>query len=146
MCGRCSARLAAHPRCEPGTLPRHEAKALYADVTAFDLAVDAWRAETEDDIDRLEWVALLVVEWHALKKEPVVAPSGKTSPPLDELIRRARRRISGARDHIAPGMRAAMNENEHQARETARLRRKQGWQEREDRIERLGFDLATRTA
>lgn len=146
VCGRCRARLAASPVCEPGTLPRHEARALYSDVTPFDLAVDAWRCETEADIDRLEWIALLIVGLPALKRDPVVAPSGKTNPPLDQLIARARRRISGVRDVLSPSMRAAADENEHEAREAARLGRKKGWQDREDRIARLGFVNASRIA
>jgi hypothetical protein len=146
VCGRCSARFAAHPHCEPGTLPRDEARALYADVTPFDLAVDAYRAETEADIDRLEWVALLVVGLPALKRDPVTSPAGKVSPPLDQLIARARRRISGVRDPLSPSARAVADENEHQAREAARLGRKKGWRDREDRIERLGINLATRIA
>jgi hypothetical protein len=144
VCGRCKARLAANPVCEPGTLPRHEAKALYADVTPFDLAVDAWRCETVADVERLEWVALLTVGLPALRTEPVVAPNGKVSDPLDQLIARARRRIDGVRDYLSPSMRAAADENEHEAREAIRLGKRKGWQDREDRITRLGFNLATR--
>lgn len=146
VCGRCAARLTSTPTCEPGSLPRSEAWALFADVTPFDLAVDAWRCRTVADIDRLEWVALLVVGLPGLRRDPVVAPNGKENPPLDQLIAKARRRISGVRDVLSPSMRAAAVENEHEAREAARLRRKQGWREREDRIERVGFVNASRIA
>lgn len=144
VCGRCAARFTASPTCEPGSLPRSEARALYADVTPFDLAVDAWRAETVADVERLEWVALLVVGLPGLKRDPVIAPSGKQSPPLDQLIARARLRIAGSRDYLTPTARAAAAENEHQAREAARLGRNAGWRDREDRIARLGINLATR--
>lgn len=144
VCGRCSARLAASPVCEPGSLPRHEARALYADVTPFDLAVDAWRAETAADVERVEWIALLVVGLPGLRRDPVVAPNGKENPPLDQLIARARLRVCGTRDYLSPSMRAAANENELVARHSAKSRRRQGWQDREDRIARLGINLATR--
>lgn len=145
MCGRCRARLAASPSCEPGTLPRHEAKALYADVTSFDLAVDAWRAQTEADVERLEWVALLVIGLPALKRDPVIAPNGKVTESLDRQIARARLRVCGSRDYLSPSMRAAADENEHEAREAIRLGKRKGWQDREDRIARLGINLATRS-
>lgn len=144
VCGRCRARLAANPRCEPGTLPRHEAKALYADVTAFDLAVDAWRCEDLADVERLEWVALLTIGLPALKRDQVVAPSGKVTAPLDKQIAAARLRVAGTRDYLSPSMRAAADENEHEAREAIRLGKRKGWQDREDRIARLGIVLATR--
>jgi hypothetical protein len=141
VCGSCTARLSVP---EGGRANRDQARRLYADVTPFDLAVDAWRAETVDDVERLEWVALLTVGLPALKRDPVVAPSGKVNPPLDQLIARARRRVAGARDYLSPSMRAAAVENEHEAREAARLGKRAGWRDREDRIERLGINLATR--
>ena len=143
VCGRCAARLTTSPACEPGSLHREAARALYADVTPFDLAVDAWRCETEEDVTRLEWVALLIVGLAALKRDPVVAPSGKTSPPLEQLIARARTRVVGYRDYMAPSMRAVARENELLARHAAKGRRKEGWLDREGRIERLGFVNAT---
>lgn len=115
---------------------------MYADVTAFDLAVDAWRAESLADIERLEWVALLIVGLPALKRDDVVAPNGKVTPPLDKQIAAARLRVAGSRDYLSPSMRAAAVENEHEAREAARLGRRKSWQDREDRIERLGINLA----
>lgn len=144
VCGRCRARLAASPVCEPGTLPRHEARQLFADVTPFDLAVDAWRCETEQDIDRLEWIALLIVGLPALRRDPVVAPNGKVTEPLDQQITRARRRISGFRDSLSPSMRAVADENEQIGRQNVKAHRRKAWQDREDHIARLGINLATR--
>lgn len=116
---------------------------MFADVTPFDLAVDAWRCETEADITRLEWVALLVIGLPDLRRDPVIAPNGKENQPLDQLIAKARRRISGVRDHLSPSMRAVAIDNEHAAREAARLRGRDSWDDREARIERLGFINAT---
>lgn len=145
VCGACVVRLANLPG-GTGHLDRSQVRALYADVTPFDLAVDAWRAQSVADVERLELVALAVVGLPALRRDPVIAPTGKTNPPLDQLIAKARLRVAGTRDHLGPAARAAAKENEHQAREAARLGRKAGWRDREARIERLGINIATRIA
>lgn len=146
VCLRCTARLtqlgcgeAGHPQT------RDQVLASYDGVTAFDLAVDAWRAETLDDVERLEWLALLIVGYPACSSEPVVAPSGKTNPPLDVLIARARTRLGGTRDPLA-WTRASVAADEENTRAAAKTRRGENWRDREARIERLGYVNATRTA
>jgi hypothetical protein len=145
VCERCHAHLVRLGKAGGvGTQPpsRGQLLAAYAGVTSFDLAVDAWRAETVEDVERVEHLALLLFGIRAAKSEPVVSPDGKVTGPLDEHLAKARRRLGIVRDPLAGPLRAAATENELLARHAATERRKQAWQDREDRIERLGFNLA----
>lgn len=142
VCGRCTARLTTPRTGEAGRMTRDDALDLYRDVTPFDLAVDAWRAETVEDVERDEWLALLVVGYPACKTDPVIAPTGKENPPLDDLIARARRRVCGVRDSLA-WTRDQINADEANTRDAAKARRGEGRRDREARIERLGFINAT---
>ncbi len=143
VCVRCTARLGTPAAGGAGTQSRTQLLAAYEGVTAFDLALDAWRAETPDDLERVEHLALLVIGLRAAKTEPVVSPGGKVTGPLDDHITRARRRLGIVRDPLAGPLRAAATENELVARHTAKARRNEGWLDREARIERLGFVNAT---
>lgn len=145
VCVRCTARLTRGTPAAggAGTQSRTQLLAAYEGVTAFDLALDAWRAETPDDLERVEHLALLVLGLRAAKTEPVVSPGGKVTGPLDDHIARARRRLGIVRDPLSPSMRAAARENELVARHSAHQRRHEGWRDREARIERLGFVNAT---
>lgn len=128
-----------------GTQPlsRGELQTAYEGVTAFDLAVDAYLAETADDVARVEWLALLLVGYPATATEPVVSPDGKETGPLDEHLENARQRLRIIRDPLDPEARAAARENELLAHHAAKGRRNEAWRDREDRIERLGFVNAT---
>lgn len=142
VCKRCHAHLDRLGKAGGvGTQPpsREQLLAAYVGVTAFDLAVDAWRAETAEDVERVEHLALLLAGLTATRTEPVVSPDGKETGPLDEHIAKARRRLGIVRDPLAGPLRAAATENEVLARHAAKERRKQAWLDREDRIERLGF-------
>jgi hypothetical protein len=146
VCERCHAHLDRLGKAGGvGTQPpsRGQLLAAYAGVTSFDLAVDAWRAETVEDVERVEHLALLLVGIRAAKTEPVVSPDGKVTGPLDEHLSNARRRLGIVRDPLAGPLRAAAIENEDLARHAAKERRKQGWLDREARIERLGIVNAT---
>lgn len=148
VCVRCSARLARGPHAvgEAGNQTRGQLLAAYDGVTAFDLAVEAWRAETPADVERVEWLALLLVGYPATARVDVVSPDGKVTVPLDVHIARARRRLGITRDVLDDDARAAATENELLARHAAKGRRSEAWQDREDRIARLGFINAARTA
>ena len=146
VCERCHAHLDRLGKAGGvGTQPpsRGQLLAAYAGVTAFDLAVDAWRAETPADVERVEHLALLLVGLKATKSEPVVSPDGKATGPLDEHLAQARRRLGIVRDPLAGPLRAAATENEVLARHAVKERRKQGWLDREARIGRLGMVNAT---
>ena len=77
---------------------RDSLAASYADLTPFDIALGAFTAETVAEVERLELLALLVVGHPACATEPVVSPAGKTSPPVDVHIARARTRIGAAHE------------------------------------------------
>lgn len=146
VCVRCTARLTRTSAAgEAGIQPpsRGQLLAAYAGVTAFDLAVDAYRAETPADVSRVEWLALLLVGFPATSRDQVVSPDGKITGPLDDHITKARRRLGIVRDPMGPELRAAATENELLARHAAKQRRRDGWADREGRIARLGFINAT---
>lgn len=67
--------------------------AAYAGVTGFDLAVDAYMAETSAEVDRVRFLGLLIVGWPAYATDPVVSPAGKTSRPLMKHVDRAAARV-----------------------------------------------------
>lgn len=74
VCRRCVAALvpvgaATHP------VHRDEWRSEYGSLTAFDLAIDAFLAETPDEVARVRFLAVLLVGWPAMS-EPVVSPSG----------------------------------------------------------------------
>lgn len=142
VCAHCRARLAS-PVSEAGHPTRASLLEAYAGVTPFDLAMDAWRAETVADVERVELLALLLVGYPACKKSPVVGPDGHENDPLVVWTARARARVGATRDYLTPGMRATAQENELLARHAAKQRRHDAWRDREDRIERLGFVNAT---
>lgn len=143
VCARCSARLACGSSPGgAGNQTRDQLRAAYAGVTAFDLAVDAWRAETPADLERVAHLALLVIGFPACKTETVVSPDGKETGPLDEHLAQARRRLGIVRDPLG-NLRAAADENELMARHNAKQRRGEGWRDREARIARLGYVNAT---
>ena len=145
VCVRCTALLTRGTPAagEGGNHTRAELLAAYDGVTAYDLAVDAWRAETPADVARVEWLCLLLVGYPATSTQPVVSPDGKTTGPLDEHLAHARRRLGVTRDVLGPEQRATAVENELVARHNAKAHRRAGWQDREDRIARLGYSLAT---
>lgn len=143
VCVRCTARLAQSLPGEASHPTRAQLQAAYDGVTPFDLAVDAWRAQTSEDLARVEWLTLLLVGYPACTTDQVVSPEGKVTGPLDDHIAKARRRLGIVRDAMGPELRAAANENELLARHAAKQRRHEGWRDREDRIARLGFINAT---
>lgn len=144
VCARCHAHLVRLGKAGGvGTQSRTQLLAAYAGVTAFDLAVDAYRAESADDVARVEWLALLLVGYRQARTAPVQSPDGKVTGPLDEHIAKAYRRLGITSDVLGADARAAATENELLARHAAKGRRSEGWQDREDRIRRLGFVNAT---
>jgi hypothetical protein len=126
-----------------GNQSRAALKAAYADVTAFDLAVDAYRAETAADIARVEWLALLLVGLRAAKTAPIESPDGKVTGPLDEHIAAAYRRLRIVRDHLSPEEREVARLRELDDRDRVKAHRRAAWQDREDLIARVGFVNAT---
>lgn len=140
-CGRCSARLSRlSGRAEH--ISRDAAITRYGHLTAFDLALWAYLAVSEADVELVAWLGLLLLGLVACRDSQVVAPTGKTTGPLDSHVARARRRIGTTRDAYA-WMRDLAEEGAQRSREIARQRRHDAWQEKEDRIERLGMALAT---
>lgn len=142
-CRLCTARLAHVPRQgEAGPTSRDQVLTAYDGITAFDLAIDAFMAETPAEVERLEWLALLLVGFPACHRTPVVSPAGKVSDPLDHHIRRARTRVGATRDHLGV-LRAAADDNHEAAVAAAKAARHDAWKDRDDRITRLGFVNAT---
>lgn len=145
VCGRCHAHLDRLGKAgEVGTQPRTRSQLLtaYAGVTAFDLAVDAWRAETSADVERVEWLALLLVGYPAVERDQVVSPDGKVTGSLDEHIAQARLRLGITRDYLGEHDRAVARENELVGQMNVRAARKDAWKDRESRVTRLGINNA----
>lgn len=143
LCRRCVAVLLSWGQQDRHHLvTREDWLREFGDLTAFDLAVDAYMAETPAEVERVAFLALLVVGFPACARDAVVSPTGKTTRPLDAYVSRARNRVGGQRpEEIARAEIhdiASANAAEER-RAAARLTRK----EREDAIERLGFINAT---
>lgn len=140
-CLRCWARIASRRAQQPRT--RDAWARLFVGVTAYDVAVAAYRARTREDVELLEFIALLLVGWPAVHTDDVVSPWGKTTRPLGKQLATARLRVGARRDPLTPGLRAAADENAMRARDLLKQRKHDAWREREDRIARLGFVNAT---
>lgn len=140
LCGRCSACLSPRRQVEQLPVTREEWLARFGSLSPFDLAVDAFMAETVEEIQRLEFLALLLVGYPACAKDPVVSPAGKVSPPLDKQLSRHRTRVGGAHRDEHEAERVAEN------RELADTIRRRDWRDRgarKDYRDRHGFALTT---
>lgn len=141
VCARCSARLlprgeAAYRAEQPAS--RHEWVDTYSRLTPFDLAVDAYMATTAAEVDRVEFLAVLLVGWPAIHTHPVVSPTGKTTGPLTRHLRKARGRVGGHRhDPLEAERRRAV---EDEVRDQRRRDRADDWVDR-NAVDRHGFRL-----
>ena len=97
-CRRCVAVVCKGTLTTATPTTRGQWLAAYGDLTPFDLAVDAWLAETPEEVDRVRFLALLIVGWPAVDRSPVVAPSGRTTRPLLRHIETARIRVGQLTD------------------------------------------------
>lgn len=136
MCRRCTCLLLGKSRRVQLPTRREECVAEFAGLTAWDLAVDAFMAETEPEVERLEWLALVMVGFPACQRDPITAPTGKVSPPLDIHISRARIRVGAQRD-TEGGRRLQILIAENQ--EIRKRERKEVWDDRERRIADIGY-------
>ncbi|WP_426243767.1 hypothetical protein [Nocardioides sp. LHG3406-4] len=128
------ASRAEHP------IARDEWLAAYVDVTPFDLAVDAFMAATVEEVERVEFLALLLVGFPAMHRTPVLSPAGKTSGPLAQHLQRARGRIGA---HHDSGLAEKFEAHREHADAARKADKDALWREREERIRRLGFIKAT---
>lgn len=132
ICARCSACLAATPRAvrqaEPQT--REEYAAAYAAVTLDDLERDAAAAGTPADIDHVAHLSLLLFGHHAC-----------SSTGLTKRIAQHRDRVNGITETETA---RRIGEAATHAHANRKAEIKNAWQEREDRIARLGIKNATR--
>lgn len=97
-CRRCVAVVCKGKAATATPTTRGDWLATYGDLTPFDLAVDAWMAETPDEIDRVQYLALLIVGWPAVDTSPVVSPTGRSTRPLTAYLADARRRVGHLTD------------------------------------------------
>lgn len=102
-CTRCLNVIAAQQRRRTTTTPTYVHRdALVeahraAGTTAYGLALAAQTAETLDEVEQLEHLALVVVGFPACRRADVVTPDGEHQPPLDKQLARARVRLGAGR-------------------------------------------------
>jgi hypothetical protein len=142
VCSRCSVRLAR--RAEQRATSRDTYLTTYASVTAEQIAADATRAETRAEVDLLGLLALLVVGYPGSRRTPLA-----DGHPLDAHVDAARGRVYAAtRDEdeqaVVDEARAKAAAATAAAEQTRKQDRHDAWQEREDRIARIGITNATR--
>lgn len=140
VCARCSTRLLrgeADGRVEQPA-SRSDWLTTYSTLTPFDLAVDAYMATTPAEVDRVEFLAVLLVGWPNIKGEPVVSPAGKTTGPLTRHIAKARGRVGGHRHDRAEAER--QRDLEDEVRRRGRQRRRDDWAE-DHAVDRYGLRL-----
>ena len=142
LCRRCVAVLDPGKAGAATPTTRGDWVHRFDGLTAFDLALAAFMAETLAEVERTEYLAMLLVGWPAMKTDPVVSPAGKVSRPLLGHLTRARNRVGGTHEQLvvtaarADALTAAAGEQ--RARDRRALHT-----EREARIERLGYVAAT---
>lgn len=144
LCRRCVAALLSHADRAGGSWRGgHTAPVSREDwirtnqLTPFDLALAAFMAETETEIQRVEYLALLQVGWPAVTTEAVVSPSGKQSSPLWSHIDRARSRLGCPRGDTEREYARAAELRDLAAKSTA-ARKKQVRRERVEAEQREG--------
>jgi hypothetical protein len=142
MCRRCTTCLHLGKNSQVVQLPtrREDWQAEFAGVTAWHLAVVAFMAETVTEVERLEWLALLVVGFPACRDNQITAPTGKVLPPLDVHVARARVRVGA--QHVDPTGRR-LDVLIAEGMQQARAEKQDLWRNREERIRQLGFINAT---
>ena len=156
LCAHCSARLAAAdilragrassssspaPSPVPEPVTRDSLRASYDDLTPFDIALGAFTAQTVEEVERLELLALLVVGHPACANDPVVSPvTGKVSAPVDVHIARARARIGA--HHDDPWRRELLATSAQRARANAEEQRLLTREAKQRAVDALGFSRA----
>ncbi|WP_157550503.1 hypothetical protein [Nocardioides jensenii] len=145
LCLRCSACLRPGKARQAEPITRDEHMAAYAGVTGFDLAYRAYAAQTVTEVEQLEHLALLVVGFPVCKKDPVLSPTGKTTPPIDKHLATARVRVGGTHNAITEEAREIEAGRRALAAEQRRRDRHDAWAEKETRREQIGFVNAEHT-
>lgn len=140
LCARCSARLESaeispNRRAEqPRT--RLQYKAAYGNLTPTDLALAAEFAETLDELAHVGHLSLVLFD-HAGCHTPITRPDGRPVGTLHQLI-------AGHRARLNPSTHDVITERLLTSVERRKAERNRAWQEREERIARIGFNNATR--
>jgi hypothetical protein len=130
LCRRCAAVVLARPAAaQTPPTTRHGWATQYADLTVPDLTVDARMAETADEIDRVQYLTLLL---HG--------PAGLTT--VRPHIAAARTRV-GCWDPDVVKHHARVREAVEHCARTAKGNRKTLYDAREAAIARLGYINAT---
>lgn len=146
VCARCSARLSSCKgvnarRAEPVCVHRDDFRRRYADLTRRDLWAQVVMAETVQELDAIAHLSLILLG-HAVCEQPLpVSHEGYRAPSLTRLIGETRERLADYPNRDRGEALTALVETGYAQ---AKASRKATWQEREDRIKRLGFVAATR--
>ena len=135
-CAACSARLLLPGRAGQDT--RAALLARFGHLTPFAVAMYAYLAVTEVEVEWVQWLALLVIGFVACRDIPVVAPTGKTTGPLFTHIDRARRRLGVTRDPYAQS-KAEYLERRDDAIFHEQVARDQAWAEWRADVQQLGY-------
>lgn len=142
VCARCSACLARRRagQAEPPCTTRAEFSLRYAGLTRRDLWAQAVMAETLEEINAVAHLSLVVLGHHACQQPLPVSHEEHHAGSLTELIGRRREHLAGFPNrHRSDALQALIETGYAQAK----AERKAAWQDREDRIRRLGFINAT---
>jgi hypothetical protein len=127
-------------RAEPVCAHRDDFRRRYADLTRRDLWAQLVMAETVEELEAVAHLSLLLLG-HAACQDPLpVAHEGYRARSLTELIGDTRERLAGYPNRGRADSWQALVESGYAQ---AKAERKATWQEREDRIQRLGFINAT---
>lgn len=140
MCARCAARLSRRgPETgEPAPTSRAQWRVRYADTTRADVAVALLLAEDLDEVAAAAHLSLLLFEYADVRAP--FTERGRDWPALHQLVDSARGRLATdeERAQVAGWTDALVASNDQRRREAIEIR-----QDRDDRIERLGFTNAT---
>lgn len=139
LCARC-ARVLERRRPAPRVLrTREEYRAAHATTTLLQLAHDAELAETAEELDAVAHLSLALFGHLACVSQPVNRPNGRTLHALLEHLRSTR--FHDERAIHAAEFTALLVEGT----DIVRAHRRAAWREREERIARLGINLAVPT-
>lgn len=135
-CGSCSARLSL-PSGRAEQVTRDDALTRYGHLTPFAVALLAFLAGSEVEVEWVQWLALLIVGYAACRDAAVVAPTGKVTGPLFAHIDQARKRLRITHDPYAK------TRDRYEAQRADRefheqVERDQAWSEWRADVEELG--------
>ncbi|MDN4174695.1 hypothetical protein QWY28_17165 [Nocardioides sp. SOB77] len=144
VCARCSARLSRQMRdrrAEPNPVTATDYRNTYGDLTRRDLWADAVMAETLEEIEAVAHLSLVLLG-HPACEQPLPVAHVETQPArtLTQLIGHIRERLA---DYPNRDRSEAFHALVATGYAQTRAERHQLWQDREQRIARLGINNAT---